>query len=1259
MKQSFRYVMLLIATFIGTSAFAADWNIPEPKASAFVPGDTFAIRNVGVQCYIFRGEAWGTQAAVNKKGLEAFAAGEYFLIAPTIDEANAETWGSYYILFDNHGTWGSHRIWRQPGDGNLGPYKGCFVDNAGTGPASHLWDIQPVGDNKYTIGVPPTVTEENGAAADVAYVEGEFWGVQLDHGSSWAESNADGVTYGIYYDVVYADNPANCQWEFINKKDIDVYNAKVQLAKMCDDAAEVDINTDTYAALINNPNATLEELKAAVAELEAKLKEADSWNYPQDITEGIIKTPNPYQNHADGWIVRDAQGKQMTAADIGSSSKEGDWWIGEFWNKGGYSLNQTITVPAGVYTLRCYAMTRDNMNAVLKVGENQTYIARIPSSTANVRSAAAALFAKGECANDISWVQLEDGDLEISLIADNSTGDHWMPWRNFELLDRGANMRSYQKAAAALAEGWQDEFMMEDEETGEMVPRSTFTQSYFDAIGEAVESIPTSTDTQSALAIYKKVQQSLNDLRENVQLYRWLWLHAWNETTKEDAWRPPYGGRDPYATVYDEAAEIFEFETFDKTNEYLRDLKERFIQAQKEVIWQIGEEAKPGDPVTVYIVNPAFKNDEGTASSFEGWTVNSSSTFQNNAGSIPVIEQWNGSGDTGTIDVSQEVSIRKVGAYRLKTKGWYRSTTNGATHETEGYNTVNTFLFGASSEYKFHDIYEHPYTPEEKQQYFPKGNSYNPEDGSNQVKNNLGKEDEESDADFIQRMADAGISTLLPNNCTGANELFNNDAVDWYDMTCDFLGLGADYPVQIGVRGRNIPGWAWLIWDDFELIYIGSELKDMKPIAQQAADAAKEEFPSFDEIEANKAKWDALEACVNVLSDPQSVDELVEAYKKLDGARNDLRSSINAYAKLRKENDKLNDEIVKYSETASAEALDAADALYTEVETMLADGTIADEDIDAQIEKIIAAKRALHMPANWKDATDDNPVDMTSMIENPKYFDDAATMTAWEYEGINNVEAENGEIGFAEGWGSSAESATFDIHQTITDLPAGTYKVMVSGLYRQGGVDAEKKMSQYEYAEKLGKLDMLDENAKKDVQEYSGAGQFYGNGVYKPLHRWNYIVTDEWNDEVSGQFIETGSWTEGAWIEYVDSVTEGSSDFATSYYLPDNRLALYQLVQLGYYDNALYCDVAEDGKLTIGACNQNATGLDWTPFSNWRLFYLGTESAHKGTGIDVTKKTGINRIDAIYSIDGRRLNALQKGMNIVVVNGKARKIMVK
>ena len=106
------------------------------------------------------------------------------------------------------------------------------------------------------------------------------------------------------------------------------------------------------------------------------------------------------------------------------------------------------------------------------------------------------------------------------------------------------------------------------DENGE--PRNIFTQAYYDAIVGAVEAIPTSTDTESAFEIYKKVQQSLNDLRENVELYRWLYLRTVNEETMENPANEPWGLREPFTSVCEEAEEIFIDEDYTKTNEYMK-----------------------------------------------------------------------------------------------------------------------------------------------------------------------------------------------------------------------------------------------------------------------------------------------------------------------------------------------------------------------------------------------------------------------------------------------------------------------------------------------------------------------------------------------------------------------------------------------------------------------------------------------------------------------------------------------------------------
>ena len=139
--------------------------------------------------------------------------------------------------------------------------------------------------------------------------------------------------------------------------------------------------------------------------------------------------------------------------------------------------------------------------------------------------------------------------------------------------------------------------------------------------------------------------------------------------------------------------------------------------------------------------------------------------------------------------------------------------------------------------------------------------------------------------------------------------------------------------------------------------------------------------------------------------------------------------------------------------------------------------------------------------------------------------------------------------------------------------------------------------------------------------------------------------------------LMSGIADEGQWIAYEDNLTDPEAP--VPYYYPHNRKALANRCDFGWYDHEFYTYVDATGVLRIGACNKSAKSNDWVPFSNWRLEYLGTESSHEST-------TGISEIGmsevagkAIFTADGRRVNALVKGMNIIKTTSKDGKTVVK
>jgi|GEM_PF-3931100 len=95
--------------------------------------------------------------------------------------------------------------------------------------------------------------------------------------------------------------------------------------------------------------------------------------------------------------------------------------------------------------------------------------------------------------------------------------------------------------------------------------------------------------------------------------------------------------------------------------------------------------------------------------------------------------------------------------------------------------------------------------------------------------------------------------------------------------------------------------------------------------------------------------------------------------------------------------------------------------------------------------------------ANFKNATETNPVDATFLLTNPEFqrhFDGEASAWPHTNEGGNVTVVGDGlnskKISYDQYYGCEFWNNTFDIHQTVTGLPAGKYKVSVDGFGTNG-----------------------------------------------------------------------------------------------------------------------------------------------------------------------------------------------------------------
>ena len=87
-----------------------------------------------------------------------------------------------------------------------------------------------------------------------------------------------------------------------------------------------------------------------------------------------------------------------------------------------------------------------------------------------------------------------------------------------------------------------------------------------------------------------------------------------------------------------------------------------------------------------------------------------------------------------------------------------------------------------------------------------------------------------------------------------------------------------------------------------------------------------------------------------------------------------------------------------------------------------------------------------------------------------------------------------------------------------------------------------------------------------------------------------------------------------------------------------------------YSDNSVVVKVGEEGNLTIGLRKDVTLTDDWTIWTNWQLIYYGKNSTLEESGnplsIETVNALGVTNAE-VFTLDGSRVNKLQRGVNIV------------
>lgn len=454
----------------------------------------------------------------------------------------------------------------------------------------------------------------------------------------------------------------------------------------------------------------------------------------------------------------------------------------------------------------------------------------------------------------------------------------------------------------------------------------------------------------------------------------------------------------------------------------------------------------------------------------------------------------------------------------------------------------------------------------------------------------------------------------FPNTMKTAYETMAMDPENYNNVV---TALCLDGNLRIGIEANDpaATGGRWMLFHDFKLTYLGNDPDVISPVLQSVIDEATATAAHPMAAEEKAALNDALNTANGAVSGSDG-DAMMAAYRTLIQANTAAAASADEYEKISLALDELVMAYYEYQETASNDAIEKAEALQTEVGAALEDGSYKTEDCGAKVTEIKMAINALKMVTG----TDDNPGNFSWAITNADYTDGTS---GWEL--VNNGAAPGVANNVMEGY-----NGNFDVHQDIYNLPEGTYLVKCQGFYRYGWLDGAAK-------------------AWEKDSTVIGA-KLYANNDSVELA--SIILIDEIATSASGS----------NWLEYTDSIT--NPGVATTYYAPHMRDAANDRFMSSAYPNQVYTYVSADGFLRIGFNNTKHVDGDWTTASYFELWYLGKDSQH-------AQETGVETIDnnvitgaRYYSIDGRQMKSLSKGLNIIKTTnaeGKTtvRKVIVK
>ena len=577
--------------------------------------------------------------------------------------------------------------------------------------------------------------------------------------------------------------------------------------------------------------------------------------------------------------------------------------------------------------------------------------------------------------------KVTDGTLTIGYRAE-SCNVNWLACDDFRILQCSGDTEAAAKASWAKYEV--AELAVVFDELMEL----PMSQALKDDMEESLDAIET---TSNAYALWETMKQQKTDADACIEAYQQLN----NKIDETLDFADNEGADDLYDFIYD-IADKYDAGEYDAASALAE------IKAINDAVFAYNLENANGstgfDVTEMFVKNPSVRTPEQKA----GWDITSTHT------GMPAFGHECCEFFESNFTMSQTLTDLPNGKYVVKVQGFYRETWNdAASAHSAGSEVITAELFANNNASLFTSIYK--YTAAEM----------------GVTVNNL-------NSGYVDGLESSGIAFSTLNSLTGRNYYDDNEVTV----------IVTDGKLTFGVRNTSSRGGRWCIFRDFELWYYGNfpavnlygKIEDIKAyINANVADvpyAVNVEISNYmnsiknytvegkyedDEVNAKifelEDKWAAAMEAIQLYADLKALANRIETelFPLNYPGKNDLQTALESMAPY-------------LSETSTVNTYEGMQALKSDMDKAIADyyfSQVASPEVAA---------------------------DYTFLLPNPN-FEQKGNWT-WSVVGGGSDQWNGGCRPSVEGganrqginlWGWGITSV--DVHQTLTGLPDGLYKV--------------------------------------------------------------------------------------------------------------------------------------------------------------------------------------------------------------------------